>query len=1086
MTSREAKKKRPDRPLLFRQWLPAIILIVLGTASMGAMAIYQTRRADELSTLRELDVHLMNLNLRISEIHRRLAEDSLKGPQTDPRLVISLIDSASQYEQLASQQPILAEPELEPALRATLTQKLADVFKALRHVRSEYVEFSEISTSGHERDSLADRLHSASDDILSLSTSLRHDVLDHTESDLDRYHRLHAQIAALWLMAIAVALIGLVFMSRRSAALTGALMSSEKNFRLLYEDAPLAYQSLDSEARIHKVNQAWLDLTGYSEQEVIGKPFVSFLTQASSDVFDENFSKFLSRAEVHGSSFSLLKADGSTVVLSADGRISREPDGGSTRTHCILHDITERVKSDNAIRAERQRLLDVLEMLPGFVYLQNSDYSISFANAEFRRLFGDPGGRPCYAALRDRESPCENCTSDSDLESGSVSLNKFQRDGRSYRVSGFPFTDSDGSRLILKLGVDVTDLMEKELQLKEHKERYENLYNNALAGLFRTEVDDGKVLECNDRFAELFGFSDTRELIGRSVTEFYADQNDRDRLVLELKKHGYIHDFETRLFTLSGRTVWVLNSVRLSPDGRYIDGVMTDITDRKRTQAALQATEERMKLLAASVEQSAETVCITDSRGSIQYVNPAFEKITGYSAAEVYGKSTAMLRSGKHTNEFYRNLWDTINSGVTWSGNMQNKRKNGEIYFERRVITPVVDRDGTVTNFVAIGEDITSETVAQQKLMEADKMAAVGMLAAGVAHEFKNYLGGIIGNASFALDELEDSDDLAIAKETLNGIIEMGERANEVAMSLLSYSRARLHEYSRQDLRTVINNTVALVEKELRKRSIELVTYLEDTPDVEISAGKIQQLLMNLIINAEQAISSRGVITVALFNDKSRVRLAVGDSGPGIPEENLSRIFDPFFSTKGVWGKDGVVGTGIGLSICRNIAREHNGDLGVESVVGAGTTFTLTLPVNDRQLPMEAAEPTVSRRRRMLVFSMSNDILSHYFKEACAVGVDMLTVNSFDKITENIRSTTDVVLCDAHFTGMMELMALADVLLHRGVPYIVVNSGGRDYQLSDLYEHALVIFQDLPEFDKLKKYLCYSEEPAGPVADPAK
>ena len=1066
------------RSEVMRLWWPALVLVILGILSMGGMAVYQIRRGNELGDLTKLDNSLGIFNDRIIYIHGRLLEDSLKMVQVDSGQIIARIDSALSLEKKLAERLFVGHPGLDlPAVFAS-SARTDGLHDLLQHMRDDYLRLTSISPNDTTYGAVAKSVHERADEVLMAVTSLRHRLLDHTEADLHKYHDMHTFITLLWVLAMVVALLGLIYSAHRSLALTSALLSSERNFRLLFEDAPLAYQSLDGEGRILRVNRAWLDLTGYEMQEVIGKKFTSFLSPESAESFMSEFETFKQNGELHGRVVTLVKADQTPVEVSTDGRIASDSEGEFARTHCILHDVTERIRSENAVRTERQRLFDVLEMLPGFVYLQKADYTITFANREFRRLFGDPKGHVCYSLLRGRDHPCDDCSTVDAMQTGASTVNKWDSNGRTYRVSGFPFVESDGSRLILKLGVDITDLADKERLIQEHKEKYEQLYNNALAGLFRTRVDDGMVIDCNDRFAEMFGFSNSKEMIGRSVCDYYAEPETRRKLVTMLHEKKHVHDFEAQLLPPHGKTVWVLNSVRLSPDGRFIDGVMADITDRKRTQAALRATEERMKLLAAGVEQSAGTVCITDPHGTIQYVNPAFEKLTGYSALEVYGKPASVLRSGKHSREFYKDLWTAITAGRNWSGNIQNKKKNGELYWERRVITPVVDRDGKVTNYVAIGEDITSETVAQQKLMEADKMAAVGMLAAGVAHEFKNYLGGIIGNASFALDELEESDNMTLAKETLQGIIEMGERANEVAMSLLTYSKARPLEYSCQDLRTVIRNTVALVDKELRKRSIELVTYLEDAPEVEVSAGKIQQLLMNLIINAEQAIPSQGVITIALFNDQSRIRLAVGDSGAGIAEENIFRIFDPFFSTKGVWGKDGIVGTGIGLSICRNIAREHQGDLTVESVVGAGTTFTLTLPVSHDQAPAEVVTELGERPRRMLVFSITNDILSHYFKDACAHDIGMLTVNSFDQVTENVRSTTDIVICDARFTGMMELTALAEALRHRGVPYLVVNAGGRDYRLAEMYQHSLVTFSDLPEFDKLEKYVFASEEPA--------
>ncbi|MCK4452586.1 MAG: PAS domain S-box protein, partial [Anaerolineae bacterium] len=442
--------------------------------------------------------------------------------------------------------------------------------------------------------------------------------------------------------------------------------------------------------------------------------------------------------------------------------------------------------------------------------------------------------------------------------------------------------------------------------------------------------------------ARTFGYS-KEELIGQSIP-FVHPEEEMPKLQEALKATleggwtgelvGKRRDGELFPITVSASRV-------VDDEGKVIAQMAShrDVTERKRA-------EQELRKLSAAVIQSANMIVITDLNGIIEYVNPQFSQLTGYSLVEAVGKPVSILKSGKQGSEFYRDLWQTIKSGKAWTGKLQNRRKDGDIYWERKTITAIFDENNRIVNFLSIGEDITTEIIAQQKLVEADKMSAVGMLAAGVAHEFKNYLAGIVGNASFALTELEEEGGLQLAYETLSKIVEYGEKANDVAMSLLSYSKARPEEVNQEDLKKIVRSTIGLVEKEMKNLSIEVVTYFEEVPEVEVSTSKIQQLLLNLLINAQHAIKSKGVITIALLAESDRVMIKVGHTGVGISPENLSKIFDPFFSTKGVWGKDELVGTGMGLAICRNIAREHGGDLTAESVVGVGTTFTLTLPVS--------------------------------------------------------------------------------------------------------------------------------------------
>ncbi|MFQ6008034.1 MAG: PAS domain S-box protein, partial [Candidatus Zixiibacteriota bacterium] len=510
--------------------------------------------------------------------------------------------------------------------------------------------------------------------------------------------------------------------------------------------------------------------------------------------------------------------------------------------------------------------------------------------------------------------------------------------------------------------------------------------------------------------------------------------------------------------SLSGKTwTWTFHPLRSQ---NIVHCYAADITERIKN-------EQELKKLSAAVIQSANMIIITDPNGVIEYVNPQFTRVTGYTLTEAIGQSIDILKSGMQDDEFYKELSQTIKSGKTWTGNVQNRRKNGELYWQRQSIAPIFDENGSIINFLSVAEDITSEILAQQKLVEADKMSAVGMLAAGVAHEFKNYLTGIIGNASFALSELEQEGDMQLAQETLTKIVELGERANDVAMSLLTYSKADPEDFNREDIKKIITKSISLVEKEMKNLSIEIVTYFEEVPEVEISASKIQQLLLNLLINAQHAIKSDGVITIALLRGDDHIKIKVGDTGVGIPPRNLTKIFDPFFSTKGVWGKDELVGTGMGLSICRNIAREHNGDLSVESIVGVGTTFTLTLPVNRHEETAAESAFKKSQDYNVLIFTLDKSIVSYYFEQACQVKAQIILVDDITKLPENFSQMTDLVICDAKFTGKVELYRMVEACRNGNVPYIMVNCGTIEYQLADLYENSAANFKQLPDFSRI-------------------
>ncbi len=492
----------------------------------------------------------------------------------------------------------------------------------------------------------------------------------------------------------------------------------------------------------------------------------------------------------------------------------------------------------------------------------------------------------------------------------------------------------------------------------------------------------------------------------------------------------------------------------------------------------LRDKESQLRKLSAAVTQSANIICITDAEGHIEFVNPRFCTITGYTPEEVLGQTPRILKSERNDRDLYEDLWRTIKAGHTWHGRIQNRKKNGEIYWERKTVSPIFNEEGDIINFVSLGEDISLELQTQLKLAENDKLSAIGTLAAGVAHEFKNYLGAIIGNASFAVEEMDRTKDVGAARDSLAKVIELGEKANDVAMSLLTYSTSKVEDLVSQDLPQVITKATALVEQDMKDRSIEIVTYFENPPPVEISPSKIQQLLLNLLINARHAIRSDGVVTIALTSNKNAVQVKVGDTGGGIPEKNLARIFDPFFSTKGVWGKDELVGTGMGLSICRNIARDHGGDLTVESLLGVGTTFTLTLPVAGEQSVRVSNTTAPTEGQQVLIFALQKSILSKYFTPACDAGVKLHWIDSITQVKSELAALADLVICDARFSGKVELYRMIELCRRAAIPYVMLNCGTMEYQLSDFYDHALANFKELPDFDRL--LACFQSRPVVP------
>ena len=369
-----------------------------------------------------------------------------------------------------------------------------------------------------------------------------------------------------------------------------------------------------------------------------------------------------------------------------------------------------------------------------------------------------------------------------------------------------------------------------------------------------------------------------------------------------------------------------------------------------RTQA-----EEAHKRLATAVEQAAEIVLITDPRGLIQYVNPAFEQITKYARKEVIGKNPRILKSGKHDDVFYQNLWDTITRGDVWRGHLINRKKTGKLYQEEATISPVYDSSGTIVNYVAVKRDITSEIMMEEQLRQAQKMEAVGLLAGGVAHDFNNILQAILGYSGLALQGLSPHED---RYDELVEIQKSAERAAELTRQLLAFSRRQVLKPKDIDLNDLITNLLKMLRR-LIGEDIDLeFTLGHRLGTIYADPGQIEQVLINLCINARDAMPDGGKITIetetVLINNEycethpwaiqgRYVLLSVTDTGCGMDKETRERIFEPFYTSKEV-GK----GTGLGLSTVYGIVKQHDGMIQVYSEVEKGTLFKVYLPLVER------------------------------------------------------------------------------------------------------------------------------------------
>ncbi len=371
-----------------------------------------------------------------------------------------------------------------------------------------------------------------------------------------------------------------------------------------------------------------------------------------------------------------------------------------------------------------------------------------------------------------------------------------------------------------------------------------------------------------------------------------------------------------------------------------------------RTQTERRLAHQRLRLLDTALDGAVNSVVITDRNGLIEWVNPAFTRASGYEPVEVLGQTPRVLKSGRQSDVYYAEMWRALGQGQVWRGEFVNRRKNGELYIEDSTITPVQDAAGQITHYIAIKLDITARRALEQQLLQAQKMEAIGQLAGGVAHDFNNILAVVDVCTDMLLSELPAE---SPSRGDVEEIRDASKRGSALARQLLVFSRKQTVTPQLLAIDDAVSGALRMLSRVVGD-GVQLQTRLQ-CPDVHVlmDPGQFEQVLVNLTINARDAMPQGGSITVATEPLADGVRLSVADTGSGMDAETLAHLFEPFFSTK-----PSERGTGLGLAVVHGVITHCGGSIAVESAPGHGTTFLITLPV--AQEPELTALPAVALR----------------------------------------------------------------------------------------------------------------------------
>ncbi len=341
------------------------------------------------------------------------------------------------------------------------------------------------------------------------------------------------------------------------------------------------------------------------------------------------------------------------------------------------------------------------------------------------------------------------------------------------------------------------------------------------------------------------------------------------------------------------------------------------------------------------VHYTVNPIQITDAQGRMIYVNPAFERTTGFTKEELIGRNPSIISSKKYGKEFWEKVWTRISAGKVWNGEIENRRKDGQPLYTQLLISPIMDADGNVVGFLGSHRDVTEQRALEQQLMHSQKMESIGTLAAGIAHEVGNPLASISSIVQVLQRTMSDE----LARDKLALVQSQVHRITKIIRDLVDFSRPSNYQIQPTDLVKVLTNSVEIVKMGKKAKEVTFYTHVRhQVPILSLVPDQVAQVFINILLNAVDALQGkRGTITTDFERDEDVVRVTIADDGAGIAPEHLSKIFEPFFTTKRV-GE----GTGLGLWVSYGIIRSFRGDITVRSERGEGTSFCVTLPLQPK------------------------------------------------------------------------------------------------------------------------------------------
>jgi PAS domain S-box-containing protein len=777
-----------------------------------------------------------------------------------------------------------------------------------------------------------------------------------------------------------------------------ALQVSETRYRRLFETAQDGILLLDADTgKINEVNPFLIDMLGYSHEELLGKKLWEISLFKDIVANKAAFFELQNNGYVRYEDLPLETKDGRSMDVEFVSNVYLV--NHNKIIQCNIRDITQRKRAEKISNEAFRYAENIIDTVHEPFVVMDKDLKVLSANRSFYSTFEvtpdetvgnliyDIGNRqwdiPSLRTLLEDILPKNSQFKDYEVSHKFLTIGqktmllnarqihqevigtpmillaieditekrRMEDELRNYREHIEQQIVERTAELKMtneQLQLDITERKQAEKALRESEERYRRIVEYSPYGI--AIHSEGKLVYMNLAGAKILGMENPDEIVGKMLLQIvHPDYHEITIKRVHMQEEGKVAPpLEEKFLRLDGTPVDVeVASIPFNYMGKLaMYGVFRDITERKQA-------EEIQRKLSSAVEHTADIVVIANKDGTIEYVNPAFEKITGYTMEEAVGKTPRILKSGKQDEKFYEILWETILSGEVFYGVLINKKHNGELYFAEKTITPVKEEHGSITHFVSTDKDITERMKAEEEHLENKRLEAADKakseFLANMSHELRTPLNASIGFSE--LLKLGNAGELnEKQKHYADNILTSSQFLLSLINDILDLSKIEAGKIElfrdRMSVPETIKETLSLIKEKAMKHKVLLKTEFDPELEfIEADKQRFKQILFNLLSNAVKfSKEERGTVTITAKKEGDMAQISISDTGIGIKEENIGRLFHKFEQLeKGISKKYG--GTGLGLDITKHLVELHKGKIWVKSRYGEGSTFTFLLPI---------------------------------------------------------------------------------------------------------------------------------------------